>query len=246
MFDGQWRSQVDAAVKPIGNSLKRAGISADLITATGIGMAVGAAVAIGSGHLHLGFLLLVLTGIPDLLDGAVAKASGKSSLRGAFFDSVSDRVTDGLLFGGIAYYLVAFDARPWVVMLPVAGYITASVVSYIRAKADALGFDAHTGIVERAERFILLAVALLFAETLLLPILALIVVLNLVTAGQRFVKVWRQATTQTPALNDVRERRIARRQARRKIRRSEVPMAERRQMRSAARERHQSGRSRGL
>ncbi len=246
MFDGQWRTQVDAAVKPIGNSLKRAGISADLITAVGIGMAFAAAVAIGAGRLRLGFLLLILTGIPDLLDGAVAKASGKSSLRGAFFDSVSDRLTDGLLFGGIAYYLVASDGRAWVVMLPVAGYVTASVVSYIRAKADALGFDAHTGIVERAERIILLAVALLFSETLLLPILALIVVLNVITAGQRFVKVWHQATTQTPALNDVRERRIARRQARRKIRRSEVPMAERRQMRAAARQRHQPPRSRGL
>lgn len=246
MFDGQWRTQVDAAVKPIGNSLKRAGISADLITAVGIGMAVLAAVAIGSGHLRLGFLLLILTGIPDLLDGAVAKASGKSSLRGAFFDSVSDRLTDGLLFGGIAYYLVASDGRPWVVMLPVAGYVTASVVSYIRAKADALGFDAHTGIVERAERFILLAVALLFSETLLLPILALIVLLNVITAAQRFIKVWGQATTETPALNDVRERRIARRQARRKIRRSEMPMSERRQLRASTRERQQSQRRRGL
>ena len=207
MFDGKWRTQVDAAVKPIGNSLKKAGISADVITATGIVMAVFASVAIGSGHLHLGLLMLILTGIPDLLDGAVAKASGKSSLRGAFFDSVSDRVTDGLLFGGITYYLVESDGRAWVVMLPVAGYITASIVSYIRAKADALGFDAHTGIVERAERFVLLGIGLLFYRNLLIPILALIVVLNLITAAQRFIKVWGQATRQTPALSDRRRRR---------------------------------------
>ncbi len=207
MFDGKWRTQVDAAVKPIGNSFKKAGISADAVTATGIVMAVFAAIAIGSGQLHLGLLLLILTGIPDLLDGAVAKASGKSSLRGAFFDSVSDRVTDGLLFGGITYYLVATDGRPWVVMLPVAGYITASIVSYIRAKADALGFDAHTGIVERAERFVLLAIGLLFYRNLLIPILALIVVLNVITAAQRFIKVWGQATQETPALSDRRRRR---------------------------------------
>jgi CDP-diacylglycerol---glycerol-3-phosphate 3-phosphatidyltransferase len=234
MFDGQWRTQVDAAVKPIGNSIKKAGISADMITATGIFMAVAAAVAIGSGHLHLGLLLLILTGIPDLLDGAVAKASGKSSLRGAFFDSVSDRVTDGLLFGGIAYYLVESDGRGWVVMLPVAGYVTASVVSYIRAKADALGFDAHTGIVERAERFILLAIGLLFYQYLLLWVLALIIVLNVITAGQRFVKVWVQATNQTPALSDRRRRRS---------RRPERTMTERWQARADARGR-QSGRRR--
>jgi len=234
MFDGQWRSQVDAAVKPIGNSIKKAGISADMITATGIVMAVFASIAIGSGHLHLGLLLLILTGIPDLLDGAVAKASGKSSLRGAFFDSVSDRLTDGLLFGGLAYYLVESDGRGWVVMLPVAGYITASIVSYIRAKADALGFDAHTGIVERAERFILLAIGLLFYQYLLLPILGLIIVLNVITAAQRFVKVWGQATRQTPALSDRRRRRS---------RRPERTMSERWQTRAEARGR-QSGRRR--
>ena len=231
MFDGRLRSQVDAAVKPIGNSIKKAGISADMLTASGIVMAVAAAVAIGAGALRLGFALLILTGIPDLLDGAVAKASGKSSLRGAFFDSVSDRLTDGLLFGGIAYYLAASGEPPWVVMLPVAGYVTASVVSYIRAKADALGFDARGGIVERAERFILLAIGLLF-EPVLLPVLILIIVLNAVTAGQRFVKVWNQATRQTPALSDRRRRRP---------RRMDRPGGQRLRARAAARSRQSGG-----
>lgn len=209
MFDGQFRSQVDAAVKPIGNSLKRAGVTADALTAVGIVMAIAAAVSIGAGALRLGFVLLILTGLPDLLDGAVAKAWGKSSQRGAFFDSVSDRVTDALLFGGIAWYLTATDGRPWVVMLPVAGYMTASVVSYVRAKGDALGFDASGGLVERAERFILLAIGLLF-EPLLLIVLAVIIAVNAITAAQRFVKVWNQATRQTPALSDRRRRRSRR------------------------------------
>ena len=235
MFDGRLRSQVDAAVKQISVSIKKLGVTADMLTAAGIVMAVGAAVAIGSGALRLGFVLLVLTGLPDLLDGAVAKAWGKTSQRGAFFDSVSDRLTDGLLFGGIAYYLAASGEAPWVVMLPVAGYVTASIVSYIRAKADALGFDASGGIVERAERFILLAVGLLF-EPLLLVVLALIIVLNLITAGQRFVKVWGQATRQTPALSDRRRRRP---------RRSDRTVAERWQSRADARRRQQSSRGRG-
>jgi CDP-diacylglycerol--glycerol-3-phosphate 3-phosphatidyltransferase len=225
MFDGRLRSQVDAAVKPIGNSIRKAGISADMITATGIVMAFAAAIAIGAGALQLGFVLLVLTGIPDLLDGAVAKASGKSSLRGAFFDSVSDRLTDGLLFGGIAWFLSASGEPTWIVMLPVAGYVTASIVSYIRAKADALGFDARGGLVERAERIILLAIGLLF-EPVLIPVLILIIVLNVITAGQRFVKVWRQASAQTPALSDRRRRRP---------RRSDRTVSDRWQARAAAR-----------
>ena len=235
MFDGRLRSQVDAAVKPIGNSIRKAGISADMITATGIVMAVAAAVAIGAGALRLGFLLLVLTGVPDLLDGAVAKASGKSSLRGAFFDSVSDRLTDGLLFGGIAWYLSASGEPTWVVMLPVAGYVTASIVSYIRAKADALGFDARGGLVEPAERFILLAVGLLF-EPILLWVLGLIIVLNAITAVQRFVKVWRQASAQSPVVKDRRRRRA---------RRSDRTVAQRWQSRAAARGRQGDSSRRG-
>jgi CDP-diacylglycerol--glycerol-3-phosphate 3-phosphatidyltransferase len=206
MFDGNFRSQIDAGLKPIGRGAKRIGITADMVTAAGLVIAVGAAVAIGAGALSLGLLLMILTGVPDLIDGAVAKAWGQTSQRGAFFDSVSDRVTDGLLFGGVTWYLVATDGRPWVVMLPVAGYATASWVSYVRAKADALGFDARGGLVERAERFILLGLGLLFSQ-LLLWVLALIVVLNLITAGQRFVKVWGQATDQSPALSDRRRRR---------------------------------------
>ncbi len=206
MFDGNFRSQIDAGLKPIGASIKRLGVTADMITGAGVVFAVAAAVSIGAGALNLGLLFLVLTGIPDLIDGAVAKAWGQDSKRGAFFDSVSDRVTDALLFGGVTWYLVAFDGRAWAVMLPVACYATASWVSYIRAKADALGYDARGGLVERAERFILLALGLLF-PVLLLGVLAVIVVLNVITAVQRFVKVWRQATDETPALSDRRRRR---------------------------------------
>jgi len=212
MFDGNFRSQIEAGLKPVGNSIKKLGVTADMITGAGIVMAVGAAVAIGSGALSLGLLLLVLTGIPDLIDGAVAKAWGTSSQRGAFFDSVSDRLTDGLLFGGVTWYLASTNEPTWVVILPMAAYVSASLVSYIRAKADALGFDGSGGLVERAERFILLALGLLFSS-LLIPVLVLIVVLNLITAGQRFVKVWGQATAQTPALSD-RRRRRPRRQGR--------------------------------
>jgi CDP-diacylglycerol---glycerol-3-phosphate 3-phosphatidyltransferase len=205
MFDGNWRETVNRGLDPIGSSLRRAGVTADALTVSGIVIAGGAAVAIGNGYLTLGFVLLVLTGIPDALDGAVAKASGTSSVRGAFFDSVSDRVTDALLFGGITCYLASnYDGR--ISVLPVALMGAAMLISYQRAKAESLGFDAKGGIMERAERFIVLAIGLLFGQ-FLIPVLWIMLVLTLVTAVQRFVKVWRQASQVMPEVPQRRQRR---------------------------------------
>ncbi len=197
MFDGNWRTTVNKALDPLGASLRRAGVTADALTVAGMLIAATAAVVIGNGYLTLGFVLLVLSGIPDALDGAVAKASGTSSVRGAFFDSVSDRVTDALLFGGVAWYLASNEPGR-IMMLPVAVMGAAMLISYQRAKAESLGFDAKGGIMERAERFIVLAVGLLFGQ-ILIPVLWIMLVLTLVTAMQRFVKVWRQASAVMPA-----------------------------------------------
>src|SRR5688572_13317501 len=118
-------------------------------------MAVAAAVAIGNGALRGGLLLLVASAVPDLLDGAVAKASNTASSRGAFFDSVADRVTDALLLGGVAWYLASQDGAHAAV-LPFAVLGASSLISYERAKAESLGFDARGGLMERAERIIAL------------------------------------------------------------------------------------------
>ncbi len=196
MFDGNWRTTVDKALDPIGASLRRTGVSADVITVIGIAMSGVAAVTIGAGYLRVGFLFLLLTAIPDALDGAVARASGTGSRRGAFFDSVSDRLTDGLLFGGVAWYLASTEPGR-IMMLPVAVMGLAMFVSYQRAKAESLGFDAKGGIMERAERIAVLAFGLLFPE-LLIGTLWVMLGLTAITAGQRFVKVWSQASIDRP------------------------------------------------
>ena len=197
MFDGRWRTAVDTGVKPVGAALRRTGISADHLTATGLVMAGATAVAIGSGHLFIGLVLLGLAAIPDLLDGAVAKASGTSSQRGAFFDSVSDRVTDSLVLGGIAWFF-AVHRGGLAPMLPFAVLGASTLISYERAKAESLGYDAKGGIMERAERIIVLAVGLAF-PVLLVPVLWLMLATTLLTAVQRFVKVWKQASVELPA-----------------------------------------------
>jgi CDP-diacylglycerol---glycerol-3-phosphate 3-phosphatidyltransferase len=210
MFDGRWRSSVEQGLKPIGANIRRTGITADHLTATGVVLAAAASVAIGAGALRAGLLLLALCALPDLLDGAVAKASGTASPRGAFFDSVSDRVTDSLLLGGVAWYLSTTHTGR-IAVLPLAVLGASALVSYERAKAEALGYQARGGLMERAERIIALGIGLLF-DSILIPVLWLMLVLTLVTAVQRFVRVWQQASAPKPVpeLSRWRARRAAR------------------------------------
>jgi len=215
MFDGKFRTPVDKAVKPLGNGLRKTGLTPDHLTVLGLLVAVGAAVAIGAGQLRLGLLLVILAALPDLLDGALAKASNTSSQRGAFFDSTIDRFADALLFGGVAWHFASTES-PHMAILPFAVMALSSVISYQRAKAESLGLDAKGGIMERAERIILFCVGLLI-PALLIPILWVMLVLTAVTAVQRFVKVWKQADV-APITAAKIEMRRSRRQSRRVVR----------------------------
>jgi CDP-diacylglycerol--glycerol-3-phosphate 3-phosphatidyltransferase len=191
LFDARFRTAVDKVVSPAGRALKRTGLSPDHLTAVGILMAVPAAVAIATGHLVLGIVLVVGSALPDLFDGSLAKASGRASARGAFFDSVGDRVSDSFVLGGMAWYAQGrFHGHAAVLPLAVLG--VSQLVSYIRAKADVLGIDAKSGLMERGERVFVLCFALKF-EADMLWLLWLVFALSLVTAAQRFVRVWRQA-----------------------------------------------------
>ena len=160
MFDGRWRDAVDRSTGPVGAALHRRGITADVLTATGLISATATAATVATGHLHIAIVLLILTGLHDLLDGPVAKAAGTASVRGAFFDSVTDRVADALLMGGVAWYLVDRH-EGHLAVLPLAVLGVTALVSYERAKAESLGLSAKGGLMERAERMILLGVAFL-------------------------------------------------------------------------------------
>jgi CDP-diacylglycerol--glycerol-3-phosphate 3-phosphatidyltransferase len=196
MLDGRWKTDIERRLRPVGTDLSRSGITADHLTILGLVMAVATAVAIGNGALRAGVLLLAASTLPDALDGAVAKASGTASPRGSFFDSVADRVTDTLLLGGVAWYLSGSGGGR-IALLPFAVLGVTTLVSYQRAKAESLGFDARGGLMERAERIVLLGLGLLF-EWALIPVLWLMLVLTAVTAVQRFAKVWRQASVPRP------------------------------------------------
>jgi len=194
--------QHDGATPPparsgLGPWLARHRVSADLITLLGIGLSAVTAVLIGAGELWVAVGFLIVGGLMDTLDGAVAKAAGTSSRRGAFFDSVADRVADALIFGGVAWYLLGRH-DPRLALLPFAVLGVSAVVSYERAKAESLGLTARGGLMERAERLILLGIGLGF-HVVLVPVLWALLVLTSCTALGRFVRVWRQASAPATA-----------------------------------------------
>ena len=232
MFDGKFRKPVDAAVKPLGAALRKTRLTPDHLTVVGLLLGAAAAVAVGSGRLRLGLILVIAAALPDLLDGALAKASNAASQRGAFFDSTVDRITDAFLLGGIAYYF-AENEDPRLAVLPFAVASLASVISYQRAKAESLGLDAKGGLMERAERIVILCIGLLiepWVDGALVWILWGMLVLISITAVQRFIKVWKQAAVAPVTQERIelrRERRESRREARSNRRSTRVPLRER-------------------
>ncbi len=188
MFDGRFRSAVDRNTEPLGRALRRLGLSADVLTLLGLGWCAGTAVAIGAGLWPLAIVLLIIAGFHDLFDGAVAKATGTSSIRGAFLDSVVDRLADALLFSGVAWYLAARHEGT-LVLVPFAILAVSFLISYERAKAESLGLTAKGGLMERAERMILLGVALL-STVIFVPVLIALLVLTSMTAIGRFSRIW--------------------------------------------------------
>jgi phosphatidylglycerophosphate synthase len=139
MFDGRFKTQIERYVRPVGESLRRTGLSPDHFTLLGLCVAAASAVAIGTGKMQLGLLLVICSALPDLLDGALAKASNSASQRGAFFDSVVDRVSDSFLFGGVAWFYASSDT-PQFSIVPFAILGASLIISYERAKAESLGF----------------------------------------------------------------------------------------------------------
>jgi len=190
MLDGRWRAKVEEGLAPVGKGLHSIGISADALTIFGLFAALATGLLIANGNLLLAVFGLILTGLPDILDGSVARHSGTAGNRGAFFDSVCDRVADGLIFLGVAWYLSAQGSD--LAVLAMAVLALSMLISYERARAESLGYSARGGLMERLERTVLLGVGLAF--DILVPVLWIMLVLTAITAVHRFVKVWRQAT----------------------------------------------------
>ena len=197
----QWMQRpVDAALAPMARSLGTSGVSPNAITTVGTLVLVGSGVAFAGANVRLGALLLLLSGVCDMLDGKVARGNDLVTKFGAFYDSTLDRIGEAVLFLGIAWYFVSGGVAGGLVPFAMAmAFIAAGaglIVSYTRARAEGLGLDCKVGIAQRAERIVGLGGPTLFFGAgprgyLLLTLVSALAVLNLITVIQRIVHVYR-------------------------------------------------------
>ena len=193
------RGGVTRVVTPVAKALLRAGVSPDAVTIAGALAVVAAALwFLSRGQWVVGPLVLGALVLTDLLDGTMARLSGRTSAWGAFLDSTLDRFGDAAIFTGVLLGLVAAEEH-LAAGLALACLVLGSIVPYARARAEGLGMTAAVGIAERADRLAAVLVAT-FAVGLGAPLIVLTVVLGLlavaalVTVVQRMVHVHRQAT----------------------------------------------------
>ncbi|HET7632451.1 MAG TPA: CDP-alcohol phosphatidyltransferase family protein [Gemmatimonadaceae bacterium] len=195
-------------IDPVADWCVRRGIHPNTITVIGTLCTLTGGVVYATGHISLGGFFLGLTAIFDVLDGTVARRSGKSSTFGAFLDSTLDRLADGFVLGGLAvFYALNQTHHTWasvpMVVVCLLGLIGAYLTSYTRARAEALGIDAKVGMLQRPERVVLLSVPQAFFGLTLHGVVlgAIIVILTVsawITVYQRMACVYR-ATTPTGA-----------------------------------------------
>ena len=212
-FKDRVRDIARAALDPVTILLTRLGIGPDVMTVAGLLLSILAALLFFEGYFRLAAGVVALSGVCDILDGELARRSGRRSRFGAFLDSTLDRLSDGLVLSGIAgFYLghltkmvldptLAVDAisrgleiQTWEVvsLTAVLAMVGSFMVSYTRARAEGLGLECRVGWFERPERMILLIVAALFGVgPVMSAALVLLTLLSFATAAQRVAHVWK-------------------------------------------------------
>ncbi len=192
MLDIKARDRVGRAVSPIIRGLRRLGVTPTVVTLVGLAVTVAGAVVIGAGHPLTGAAVVAFGTLLDVVDGPLARATGRASARGALVDTVSDRVGELAIWSGIAYFVAPDPLR---VTLCLTGLGASMLVPFVRAKAEAAGVEGRGGWMGRAERLILLltgvALSGLDLPTLDATLWAVTVLVGL-TVGQRFYRTWVQ------------------------------------------------------
>ena len=179
--------------------MERTAVTPDVLTGAGVGLSIAGAVVVwfeyaGWGFFWLGAALFVIGSILDILDGALARSRGLGTPFGAFIDSTVDRVGEAFMLGSIALILMR-DANEWGVALAFAALAGSFLVSYTRARAEALGLRGDVGLGSRAERVVVITTGLVLAplhEYVLPAAIALLTATAWLTVVQRVLAVRRQ------------------------------------------------------
>jgi CDP-diacylglycerol--glycerol-3-phosphate 3-phosphatidyltransferase len=190
---------------PFVNLFIRLGISPDAITLVGTaGVVAGALIFFPQGHLLWGVLFITVFIFSDLIDGAMARKTGRTSKFGAFFDSTLDRIGDAAIFGGLVLFFAGPGNNYLYLCLALYCLVMGAVTSYARARAESLGMEANRGIAERADRTVAILVAAAVSDWWGLPIILeltlwVLAVAITVTVLQRIWMVRQQAVAEAAA-----------------------------------------------
>lgn len=204
-FRGVWTK----VIAPIAALFVRLGISPDVITVVGtLGVCVGALVCFPNGWLWQGVIVITLFVFADMVDGQMARSSGTTSNWGAFLDSSLDRLGDGAVFGGIVLYFVGHhanqqsDSTLWA-SVTLWALVLGQLTSYVRARAESLGFTTKGGLAARADRLLIILMGALltgFGVPFALQIAVVLLALgSSITVVQRIAQVRRQSLQQADA-----------------------------------------------
>lgn len=189
MLNSIARPVVTHVLNPAVRGLARLGVTPDMITLLGAAVATfGAIYFLGRGSLVIGPWVIAASVIADLFDGALARMTGTAGRWGAFLDSSLDRVVDGAIFGSLAYWLMT-ENEEGLAILALISLVAAQVVSYVKARAEGLGMTCNVGLMERAERLIIVLLAA-FLEGVGVPY-ALLVGLVILAVGTSFTVLQR-------------------------------------------------------
>ena len=195
----QVRKSAYYLTEPVVQLLARTRITPTTLTWLGFSITLGATALIATGHLFIAGFVVLVAGFFDMLDGALARRTNQVTRFGAVLDSVLDRISDAVpLLGILVFYLFFSDQSTIGILFVCLALIGSPLVSYIRARAEAMGLECQVGLFTRAERVIVLAVGLLlsqFVNYALIIALAVIAVFSFVTAGQRLIYVRQQTKT---------------------------------------------------
>lgn len=187
MIETWIRPRIDGALQAAGRILVAAGFRSTHLTLLGLFLTVGGAYLIGVGRLVAGGVLVAVGSSVDALDGPVARERGTAGPRGAFLDSVTDRISETAMFAGLA--LAVADDQV-LVGLAAASLGGALLTSYLRAQAERYQVDGRSGWMGRSERVILFCIGVVSGQ--IAAMLWIMAVATWLTVGRRFLTTWRQ------------------------------------------------------
>ena len=202
MFTTRFEAWVRRRAEALMSAIGRVPLTPNQVTVVGMALTFVAAGLAAFGYLLWAGVVLILAGTCDILDGALARSTHKSYPYGAFLDSTLDRYSEGAIYVGLAAYFISMGGplQRWLVLATLAALAGSFLVSYVRARAQSLGFTCESGVFARPERVVVTVIGLIFGGYVLYAVVFLLAVLTNLTALQRIREVWLQGRAQWLAI----------------------------------------------